>query len=100
MSDIAFDATPIIGLRVKLDRPTDRQRPCCRNIVIVERCNHPRHAAALHCADCGQDRGWLSSATAKWITFVVKRFGAPPMVTVRPATITTEEEAPATDTHS
>jgi hypothetical protein len=91
MNDIAFDATPIIGLRVKLDRPADRQRPCCRNIAVIEACDHPRHAAALRCVDCGQLRDWLSSATAKWVAHITKRFGAPPMVTVRPATITTEE---------
>jgi hypothetical protein len=33
-----FGNVTLIGLEVKLDRPVDRERPCCRNICrIVER---------------------------------------------------------------
>jgi len=52
----------IVGLKIKLDRPIDRDRPCCRNICIVGAAKHP-HAGALHCVDCGQRRGWLSKET-------------------------------------
>jgi hypothetical protein len=66
----------VVGLKVKLDRPLDRNRPCCRNVCIISAGEEP-HAGALHCADCGQPRGWLSKSTAQWIEHVVTRFGAP-----------------------
>jgi len=86
------------GLRVKLDRPVDREKPCCRNICIIEAGKGP-HAHALHCSDCGQHRGWLSKSTAAWIATVATRFGAPTTpIIVRAHTF--EEEAPNTQTHS
>ena len=27
--------SPLIGLKVRLDWPVDRERPCCRNICII-----------------------------------------------------------------
>jgi hypothetical protein len=89
----------LIGLTVKLDRPVDRERPCCRNICIIGAGKGP-HACQLNCADCGQRRGWLSKSTAQWIEHVVTRFGAPitPIV-VRKSQIS-EEEAPPTQTIS
>jgi hypothetical protein len=66
---------PLIGLKIKLDRPIDRDRPCCRNICIIAAGKGP-HAGELHCADCGQHRGWLSKSTAQWIEHVATRFGA------------------------
>jgi hypothetical protein len=90
----------IIGLQIKLDRPADRERPCCRNICIISAGKGP-HAGALHCADCGQQRGWLSKTTAQWIESVVTRFGAPltPIV-VRKSHLYQEEEAPPAETNS
>jgi hypothetical protein len=64
-------------LKIKLDRPVDRERPCCRNICIVAT------AYELTCADCGQHRGRLSPRTAQWIEHVATRFGAPEIITVR-----------------
>jgi hypothetical protein len=88
----------IIGLKVRLDRPIDRARPCCRNICIIGPGKGP-HAGVLHCADCGQHRGWLSKTTAQWIQHVATRFGAPTTpIIVRRAT-TFEEEVPPTDTN-
>ena len=49
----------IVGLKIKLDRPIDRDRPCCRNVCIISAGKDP-HAGALHCVDCGQRRGWIS----------------------------------------
>jgi hypothetical protein len=66
----------LIGLKVKLDRPIDRERPCCRNVCAVGPARGP-HAGKLTCADCGQHRGWLSKSTAHWIEAVVSKFGAP-----------------------
>jgi hypothetical protein len=66
----------LIGLKFKLDRPTDRANPCCDNICTIKAGKGP-HAGALHCASCGRFRGWLSKPTAAWIASVVARFGAP-----------------------
>jgi len=46
----------IIGLKIRMDRPVDRERPCCRNICIISAGKGP-HAGTLNCADCSQRRG-------------------------------------------
>src|SRR5262249_15063437 len=79
----------LIGLKVKFDRPVDRERPCCRNVCIISASKEP-HAGALHCADCGQRRGSLSNPTAAWIEHVVTRFGAP----TTPIVVRKTEEVP------
>jgi hypothetical protein len=86
----------LVGLRVKLDRPVDREQPCCANICIIGAGKGP-HAGELHCTDCGQHRGWLSKSTAAWIESVVTRFGAPPTPIVVRKSHTYEEEAPGTE---
>jgi hypothetical protein len=86
----------LIGLRVRLDRPVDREHPCCRNICVIGAAKGP-HAGVLHCADCGQHRGWLSKSTAQWIQSVATRFGAPTTpIIVRKSHTYEEEEAPDT----
>lgn len=91
---------PLIGLKIKLDRPIDRDRPCCRNICIIAAGKGP-HAGELHCADCGQHRGWLSKPTAHWIEHIATRFGAPTTpIVVRPSTIAKSEETPDTNTNT
>ena len=88
----------LIGLRVKLDRAIDREKPCCRKICVISAGKGP-HAGALHCVDCNQHRGWLSKSTATWIEQVVTRFGAPTTpIVVRNHTF--EEEATDTQTNS
>jgi hypothetical protein len=88
-------STPLLGLTVKLDRPVDRDRPCCNNVCIISAAEAP-HAGALHCADCGQRRAWLSKSTAQWIEHVVTRFGAPTTPIVLRKSHTRREEAPPT----
>jgi hypothetical protein len=85
--------TPLEGLRVKLDRPVDRDRPCCLNVCEIVAGRGP-HAGELICADCGRHRGWLSKITAQWIETVIARFGAPtsPIIIARAHTF--EEEVP------
>jgi hypothetical protein len=91
---------PLIGLKIKLDRPIDRDRPCCRNICIIAAGKGP-HAGELHCADCGQHRGRLSKPTAHWIEHIATRFGAPTTpIVVRPSTIAESEETPDTNTNT
>jgi hypothetical protein len=88
----------LIGLKVKLDRPVDRERPCCRNVCIISAGKGP-HAGELHCADCGQHRGWVSATTAQWIEGVVASFGAPTTPIVVRKAHTFEEEATPAETH-
>lgn len=89
----------LIGRKVKLDRPVDRERPCCRNVCIINAGKAP-HAGALHCVDCGQHRGWLSKTTAQWIEHVATRFGEPTTPIVVRKSHTYEEEALPTETQS
>ena len=93
---IAEPETPLVGLRVKLDRSADRDRPCCRNLCTLT----PRkgsHAAGLLCVDRGQHRGWLSKPTAQWIEHVATRFGAPATPIVVRKAHNYQEEAPSTE---
>jgi hypothetical protein len=89
--------TNIIGLKVRLDRPIDRERPCCRNICIIKAGKEP-HAGALRCADCDQFRGWLSKSTAQWIETVAMRFGAPTTPIIVRKSHDYQEEVPDTET--
>jgi hypothetical protein len=91
--------SPLIGLKVKLDRAVDREQPCCRNVCIIA-AGKGQHAGALNCADCGQHRGWVSKSTAQWIEHVMTRFGAPTTPIVVRKTRTYEEEAPPAETNS
>jgi hypothetical protein len=86
--------TTLIGLKVKLDRVVDRERPCCRNVCIISAGKGP-HAGAFQCADCGQHRGWISKSTARWIESVIARFGAP----TTPIVVRKSEEVPPTETN-
>src|ERR671937_639892 len=74
-----FDNTAIsgiVGLKVLLDRPADREKPCHNNVCVIGG-GKELHAHVLICAACGKRRSWLSKTTAQWIEYVVTRFGAP-----------------------
>jgi hypothetical protein len=88
-----FDSPTVVGLKVKLDRPIDRERPCCLNICTIGPARGP-HAGELICSSCGQHRGWLSNPTAQWIESVATRFGAPTTPIVMRKSHTYEEEVP------
>jgi hypothetical protein len=91
----AGPANPLVGLLVKMDRPVDHDRPCCRNVCRIGASKGP-HAGELLCADCNQHRGWISKSTAHWIESVISRFGAPTTPIVVRKAHTYEEEAPPT----
>jgi hypothetical protein len=93
MNTDLFGTPTLVGLKVRLDRPVDRERLCCRNVCVIGAGQGP-HAGALNCADCGQHRGWLSKSTAQWIEHVVTRFGAPTTPIVVRKSHTYDEEAP------
>lgn len=90
-----FGNPTLVGLRVKLDRPVDRERPCCLNVCTIGAARGP-HAGELICAGCGRHRGWLSNATAQWIEHVATRFGAPTTPIVVRKSHIYQEEAPNT----
>lgn len=99
MNTDLFGAPTLVGLKIRLDRPADRDRPCCRNVCTIGAGRRP-HAGELVCADCGQHRGWLSKSTARWIETVVSRFGAPTTPISVHKSHTYEEEAPPTEPNS
>lgn len=59
----ALYAAPLLGMRLKLGRPTDRIKPCCDNIAIITECVGP-HSHGLRCEGCHRHRGWLPRAAA------------------------------------
>jgi hypothetical protein len=81
-----------MDLKIKLDRPIDREHPCCRNICIVGT------TYELTCTDCGQHRGQLCKTTAQWIEHVATRFGAPTTPIVVRRVHAFGEEAPPAET--
>jgi hypothetical protein len=93
MNTDLFGMPTLIGLKVRLDRPVDRDHPCCNNVCIISAGKGP-HAGELHCADCGQHRGWLSKPTAQWIESVIARFGAPTTPIIVRRSHAYEEEVP------
>jgi hypothetical protein len=95
-----FGNPTLIGLQVRLDRPADRERPCCKNICTIGAARGP-HAGELRCSGCGQHRGWLSKSTARWIEHVVTRFGAPTTpIVVRASTLEQQEATDTDPTHT
>jgi hypothetical protein len=91
---VAGAKTPFVGLCIRMDRPVDRNRRCCRNLCTITPAKTP-HAGELICADCGQHRGWISNETVYWIESVIARFGAPTTPIMVRSFHTCEEEAPA-----
>jgi hypothetical protein len=89
--------SPLVGLRVRMDRPVDRDRPCCRNFCTIGSTKGP-HAGELICADCGQHRGWITNTVAYWIESVIARFGAPTTPILVRRCHAFEKEAPAQKT--
>jgi hypothetical protein len=47
-------SSSLIGTKVRLDRPTNREHGCCDNVVIIGKAN------SLTCTTCGAFRGWLT----------------------------------------
>jgi hypothetical protein len=71
-----LDNPTVVGLKVKLARNIDSERPCHDNVAVI----HPgkaQHAGELRCAACGAHRGWLPHSTRDFILATVRRFGAP-----------------------
>jgi hypothetical protein len=63
-------ASPINGLKLKLERKVDGEKGCCRNFAVVHAGKGP-HVAELRCANCGAHRGWLPKQVASWLLNVL-----------------------------
>ena len=61
---------------VRLDRSTDRKRPCCENLATLRPGKGP-HGAELRCAGCGRHRGWLPKQATEFLDDIASRFGNP-----------------------
>jgi hypothetical protein len=70
-------SSSLIGTKVWLDRPTDREHGCCGNVAIIGK------AMSLTCTTCGAFRGWLSAEAATFIIETRARFGAPESIVLR-----------------
>ena len=62
---------------VRLDRNTDRLRPCCQNLAVVKPRPDTMHQAELRCAACGKHRGWLRHEALEFLAEVSARSGEP-----------------------
>lgn len=81
------DRTPRIADRyVRLDRSTDRERPCCENLATLRPGKGP-HGAELRCAGCGRHRRWLPKQATEFLATVADRFGDPDPIILRDQTI-------------
>jgi hypothetical protein len=72
--DLFGNAAPVPTL-VQLDRTTDRERPCCKNLAILHAARGP-HAAELRCAQCNRPRDWMPKQALDFLKETAARFGA------------------------
>jgi hypothetical protein len=62
---------------VKLERTTDREKPCCGNLATIQPGKGP-HGAELRCIGCGKHRGWFPKQVLGFLKEVTDRFGDSP----------------------
>jgi len=74
---MTIDATPIVGLRIRLRRTIDTPCAACGGTTVAVGEGVGPHVAALHCPDCRRHRGWLSRPIAEFLVEIVARFGQP-----------------------
>jgi hypothetical protein len=79
MTASEMPSSSLTRTRIKLDRPIDRELPCCDNVVSA----NTLYRARIHCTGCGRDRGWLSGTIIDFIEQVSRRFGAPSIITLK-----------------
>jgi hypothetical protein len=75
----------IVGIKVRLARNIDREKPCHDSIAVI----HPgkaQHAGEFRCAACGAHRGWCSHATRNLILETLGRSAEPsePIIVCQP----------------
>ena len=67
------EASPLHGLRLKLERKADLRNGCCTNFAVVH-ANKGPDEAELRCAGCGSHRGRLPKEAANWLLVVLAHF--------------------------
>ena len=67
------EASPLHGLRFKLERKADLRKGCCTNFAVVH-ANKGPDEAELRCAGCGSHRGRLPKETTNWLLDVLAHF--------------------------
>ena len=77
MNIVQFPATPLVGLRVRLERTIDVPCAACGETVVVIGQGAGPHVASLHCASCDRHRGWLPETVASFLRETISRFGRP-----------------------
>ena len=70
-------ATPLVGLRVHLQRTIDVPCSACGETVVAIGPGAGPHVASLHCATCDRHRGWLPKAVVGFLIDLVSRFDSP-----------------------
>ena len=65
--------SPLVGLKLKLERKTDIKGACCKGFGIVHAGKGP-HAAELRCSGCGKHKGWLDKLTVNRLLDVLAHF--------------------------
>ena len=72
-----INASPQVGLRIRLYRTKDVPCGACGQAdVVIGPGNGPR-PASLRCASCGRHRGWLPLALTDFLAEIIGRFGRP-----------------------
>jgi hypothetical protein len=67
-------ASPLHGLRFKLERMADLTNGCCGNFAVVHA--GQGNAAELRCAACSNDRGRMPKEAVNWLLVVLAHFPA------------------------
>jgi hypothetical protein len=67
------EASPIHGLRLKLERKTDLKTGCCTSFAAVH-ASKGQNAAELRCSGCGSHRGRLPKEATNWLCAVLTHF--------------------------
>ena len=74
---LAFDRlpnlSPLVGMKLKLERKMDLKDACCTGFGIVHAGKGP-HAAKLRCSGCGKHKGWLDRLTVNRLLDVLAHF--------------------------
>jgi hypothetical protein len=67
------DLSPLLGLKLKLERNADLKDACCKGFGIVHAGKGP-HAAELRCSACGKHKGCLDKPTVNRLLDVLACF--------------------------
>jgi hypothetical protein len=65
--------SPLVALKLKLERKADLKDACCNGFGIVHAGKGP-HAAELRCSGCGKHKGWLDKLTVNRLLDVLAHF--------------------------